>query len=235
MGGLADICKDADITFRAVAKPANATWPTNKPVWGGDATGTGAEKAVTFSAVGARTVTVECGNTVTAAIGVVDNPAFNAANASISRVYTFRIPLNSNTWGLVDTEAIVVQITACHDGNNWHAILTGLRGEYSMRARRLSGVTEVTGPTGNTTAANSCPQASDLNQLSLHHGTWFMLGAIEGVHVAHLKSALENIAAATEARFEALQVADFGQTKAQAISAIMTLPAWRTAITDSLD
>ncbi|MDY7011783.1 MAG: hypothetical protein SVV80_13680, partial [Planctomycetota bacterium] len=62
------------VTFKAIPDPAAASWPGGKPVWGGTsgASGTGETKDVTFNAVGNKTVTAECGNTVTANVIVVE-------------------------------------------------------------------------------------------------------------------------------------------------------------------
>ena len=61
------------LDFKAVIAPEGASWPSSKPVWGGTAgaTGTGETKSVTFGVASStdtdhKTVTVECGNTVTA-------------------------------------------------------------------------------------------------------------------------------------------------------------------------
>ncbi len=66
------------ISFRAVPNPSG-TWPDGKPVWGGSsgASGTGEEKNVTFNTLSSspsdyKTVTAECGNTVTANVIVFD-------------------------------------------------------------------------------------------------------------------------------------------------------------------
>lgn len=60
-------------TYRAVARPSGTTWPSGKPVWGGTAgaSGTGETTSVTFNTESSnwadyKTLTAECGNTVTA-------------------------------------------------------------------------------------------------------------------------------------------------------------------------
>jgi hypothetical protein len=60
------VLKDTTVTFKVVRSPAGTAWPTGKPVWGGTAgsTGSGESKEITFSAKGDKTVTVECGNTI---------------------------------------------------------------------------------------------------------------------------------------------------------------------------
>lgn len=58
--------------FKAIKDPAGASWPSGKPVWGGSsgASGTGETKNVGFTTLSTsktdyKTVTAECGNTVT--------------------------------------------------------------------------------------------------------------------------------------------------------------------------
>ena len=66
------------LAFQAIPKPSGASWPPGKPVWGGTsgASGTGTTTTVTFNTASAsttdfKTVTAECGNTVTANVLVV--------------------------------------------------------------------------------------------------------------------------------------------------------------------
>jgi hypothetical protein len=68
------VLKGTKITFKALKTPAAAAWPNGKPVWGGTggATGNGEQTDVTFGANGDKTVTAECGNTVTVNIKVGD-------------------------------------------------------------------------------------------------------------------------------------------------------------------
>ena len=60
------------VTFKAVIAPAGATWPSGKPVWDGTAgaSGSGETNGVPFNAKGDKTVTAECGDTVTANVKV---------------------------------------------------------------------------------------------------------------------------------------------------------------------
>jgi len=73
------VAKGADVTFKAIKKPAAALWPTGKPVWSGSsgASGTGEEKAVDFDTASNnptdyKVVQVECGNSVSVNVVVVD-------------------------------------------------------------------------------------------------------------------------------------------------------------------
>ncbi|MDO9541335.1 MAG: hypothetical protein Q7J98_03315, partial [Kiritimatiellia bacterium] len=71
------VCKDTTVNFKALKVPATASWPTNKPAWGGLLSGSGMEtNSYTFSVVSASTsdykiVSAECGNTVTGKVIVV--------------------------------------------------------------------------------------------------------------------------------------------------------------------
>ncbi len=71
--------KGGSIEFKAIKSPADASWPSGKPVWGGTsgASGTGETKNVTFNTISSnstdyKTVTAECGNTVTANVIVCE-------------------------------------------------------------------------------------------------------------------------------------------------------------------
>jgi hypothetical protein len=65
-----------EVEFKALPDPHGADWPTNKPQWSSmgteveGATGSGSGKSVTFSEKGNKTISVECGNTVTANVAV---------------------------------------------------------------------------------------------------------------------------------------------------------------------
>ena len=59
------------VTFKAIKSPLQASWPAGKPVWGGRAMGTGPNTNVTFAAAdNNKTITAECGNTMTVNIKV---------------------------------------------------------------------------------------------------------------------------------------------------------------------
>jgi len=235
-GGLSDICKNASISFKAIIAPAGATWPTGKPVWGGDATGTGEENTVTFSTTGTRTVTVECGNTITASLGVVDKPT-PEVTVTQSTPTTYRQSMPSNALGYTDVESLDMDITACHDGTSWHAVLTEMNGNYSIRTRMvIPGVvslTEITGPggaaPGTTNATNSCTQVSDLHALSAHATAWYIQSAIiahENVHASRCEPALASAAQYIEEIIDALEVTDTGQSKAEAIAQMKASITW---------
>ena len=58
------VMKGTTVKFKAIKNPAEAAWPNGKPVWGGTAWAHGTDEttSVTFTSVGDKTVTVECGN-----------------------------------------------------------------------------------------------------------------------------------------------------------------------------
>lgn len=67
------------VQFKAIPDPCDASWPSGKPVWGGTsgASGTGSTTSVTFNLLSSstsdyKTVTAECGNTVTVNVIVFD-------------------------------------------------------------------------------------------------------------------------------------------------------------------
>ncbi len=73
------VYKGTTVTFKAIPAPSGASWPSGKPVWGGTsgASGTGSTTSVTFNTLSSslsdyKTVTAECGNTITANIVVFD-------------------------------------------------------------------------------------------------------------------------------------------------------------------
>lgn len=82
------------VTFKAIPNPAGASWPTGKPIWKGEASGTGPTTSVTFdtlstSASDYNQVTAECANEVTANVIVYDfegelTPDVNFAGRSYS-------------------------------------------------------------------------------------------------------------------------------------------------------
>jgi len=79
ISGTLYVHKGTTVTFKAIPDPSGASWPSGKPVWGGTAgaSGTGSTKGVTFNTLSSstsdyKTVTAECGNTVTANVIVFD-------------------------------------------------------------------------------------------------------------------------------------------------------------------
>jgi len=159
----------------------------------------------------------------------IDVP-FPAINSAVAQVPPTKA-LDACDWGMTWPESISFDISARCDGGNWRAVLTSLTGDYSQQARLLPGFSEVTGPNGNTTQANYCAQASDLQALGKScNSSWYMLSAVqahEDVHLAHFQPALVLVASILEAWVESLTVPTApGKTEAQAIAEIKALPGY---------
>lgn len=67
------VVKGQPVLLKAIKDPSDASWPSGKPIWGGTAglSGTGEQKVLNVATVSSsstdyKTVTVTCGNTVTA-------------------------------------------------------------------------------------------------------------------------------------------------------------------------
>jgi peptidoglycan hydrolase-like protein with peptidoglycan-binding domain len=122
---------------------------------------------------------------------VVANAPFNVANAIAQPGAAPSNALGGGIWGLTFPESVQVTIDVFNNGGVWQPVLTGVIGNYSLQTRLLPGRTEVTGPGGNTTAANYCAQINDLN--SLNGAAWYMLSAVlahERVHARQFRTAL---------------------------------------------
>lgn len=137
----------------------------------------------------------------------------------------------SDPWGLAYVERINPTISARCEKGVWRVIVTGISGDYSILARLVKGVKEVTGPKGNTTNANFCAQVEDLQALG--GSRWYMVKAVEAheaVHAKHMLPALVASAKQIEALFTKLEVPITpGKTRAQAIAELKALPAYKAA------
>lgn len=146
-------------------------------------------------------------------------------------------PLGDHEWGRNDACSVDLAISACSDGHNWHAVLTGVTGHYTKRARLLPGVQEVTGPNGNTTEGNFCDQVAQLDAHgNLQNTQWYMLGAIwahEGIHEMHAQPSLEEIAFGSNDVLAALTVPDYGQAREIAIEEMLSSATYSTAVADA--
>ncbi|GEM_PF-3099182 len=152
--------------------------------------------------------------------------------------------LAANEWGWTQEESINVTICAYRNGADWQAFLLTMNGNYSVQARLLAGVTEVTGhggaAPGTTVQANYCNQINDLNALSVNWGSWFMVSAIqahENVHVTRLLPALSHptVQGALATAINALKTPHVpGMNQAGAIAAIIASPGFAAAIAASM-
>lgn len=143
------------------------------------------------------------------------------------------IALGPCVWGLTFPESVTTVIGAECGGGQWCAVLTDLTGNYSQQVRLLPAEMEVTGVSGNTTAANYCAQVTELDALGFCPGAWYMLQAVqdhEDVHLSRFQPALNNVDAAIEAEIEAICTPHVaGWQEVDAIAAIEALPAYAAA------
>ena len=124
---------------------------------------------------------------------VTANEPFDVANAIVQPGAPPSIPLDPDVWGFTFPENVQVGIDVFDNGGIWQPVLTEVIGNYSIQTRLLPGVTEVTGPGGNTTDANYCDQINDLNALTRAASDWFMVSAVlahERVHSSRFREAL---------------------------------------------
>jgi peptidoglycan hydrolase-like protein with peptidoglycan-binding domain len=168
---------------------------------------------------------------------VVANTPFNVANAIVQ---PGAAPSNAlgGAWGLTFPENVQVTIDIFNNGGVWQPVLTGVTGNYSMQTRLLPGVTEVTGPTGNTNAGNYCAQINDLDSLGAPGSVWYMLSAVvahERVHARQFRAALidPSVIAPLEAAIEAVTtpVSLLAPTPGFAEFFIRANPAFAAALT----
>jgi hypothetical protein len=159
--------------------------------------------------------------------GIACNTPYNSTNITLGVASYFSQIMPSNVFGLTYPEHITTEITACLEGGSWRAVLTGLNAAYSLQARLLQGMTEITGPGagGNTTQANFCAQAEGLHTHG-NSGNWYLVSAIqahEEVHLSRFMPALQNIGSSIETLVEAITVPNTGQGKDAAILQIKNL------------
>lgn len=144
-----------------------------------------------------------------------------------------------SSWGITWPDTVELDITACNVGNNWKAIVTIITGRYSLIARLIPGVTEVTGPFGNTTNTNYCAQMTDLNSLACvtcPTVSWYMQAAVqkhEEVHETHFFPAITSASATIKQAIESLSVPYVGQDLQTAVTQIKALPSFAAEITNA--
>ncbi len=157
-------------------------------------------------------------------------PSLNMTSAAAAS-----IPLGAGTYGLTFPEAVDVKITACRSGATWSPGVIKLTGRYSLQIRLLPGQTEVTGPKGNTTAANHCDQVVGLSTLGNTAGnTWYMLRAVKRHEQQHKKHFVPALKKAKKAIVTALEAATVphaaGMTKTTAVTALKADAAFQAAV-----
>jgi peptidoglycan hydrolase-like protein with peptidoglycan-binding domain len=130
---------------------------------------------------------------------VTANAPFNVANAIVQPGAAPSNPLGACAYGLTFPENVQVRIDVFDNGGVWRPVLSEVVGNYSLQFRILPTQTEVTGPGGNTTAANYCQQITELNNLGHCTGVtplpanWYMISAVlahERVHASRFRDAL---------------------------------------------
>lgn len=130
---------------------------------------------------------------------VTANTPFNVANAIVQPGAAPSNPIAGCTYGLTFPENVQVGIDVFDNGGTWQPVLSQVTGNYSLQFRILPTQTEVTGPGGNTTAANYCAQITELNNLGHCTGVtplpanWYMLSAVlahERIHASRFRNAL---------------------------------------------
>lgn len=77
VSGTMYVHKGTSVTFKAIPDPCNASWPSGKPVWGGEASGVGSTTLVTFDTLSSSTsdykiVSAECGDIIQVSVIVYD-------------------------------------------------------------------------------------------------------------------------------------------------------------------
>ncbi|MHC4528299.1 MAG: hypothetical protein ACYS29_10510, partial [Planctomycetota bacterium] len=91
--GDVSVCKGDSVDFKAVLIPDEASFPENKPVWGGEASGKSPGSnpvTVTFNDVGTKTVSAQCyGTTVSVTVYVKDGVEFLQYTAGGGQKYGF--------------------------------------------------------------------------------------------------------------------------------------------------
>ena len=144
-------------------------------------------------------------------------------------------------WGYTEDESITPTLNVTRDAKDhlWRAKLVQLLGNYSLQATLLPGVTEVTGPGGNTNAANWRAQVDDLENLGdTPTNAWYMVKAVEEhekIHANSLLPALIDVSDKIEKKFNGLNVPMAAQSKQTALSQIKGQAAYVNAVQDARD
>jgi hypothetical protein len=166
-------------------------------------------------------------NTATVASGA-------SPSISLDQVGVEKCPYGA--YGLTWPESVDITISSCSDGVNWHAVLTGLKGNYSKQFRLYTPLPnnqqEVTGIGGNTTPQNFCAQVTELTALGYCGGYWYMLQAVidhESVHEGHFLPTLKTVAPPIQAEVQGIIVPDSGQSEGDAVAEIEASPEFEAA------
>jgi hypothetical protein len=196
-------------------------------------TGAGVDGVVGFETISFLDARVQ-GQPVAAVPAPVIGAALPAANVIAQPGAAPSNPLGACTAGLTFPENVAIDFVAVRNGANWVPVVTGLTGNYSLQAGLIPGMAEVTGPGGNTTAANFCAQVTELDAPRCPGGNWDMRAASvehERIHAAFFRPALVTAAPIIEADIEAVSVPHFaGMNATIAAIAIRLHPSFLAAL-----
>lgn len=142
--------------------------------------------------------------------------------------------MSACNWGITNPDRLGVRTTTCRDGANWRLRVRRVNSVIRLYSRQLLGQNEPI-PGVNTTSANFCDQARELNALGACPGKWYMIRAVrahEEVHVNEWRNNFNNDWSALQATIEGLSVPASGPTltRAAATTALRSLPAFRNSL-----
>jgi hypothetical protein len=205
---LGPVCPGSQASFKAIPKPAGATFPAGMPVWGGDAKGSGDENTVTFGTSGARTVSAKCGDEKKLDVKVA------AANAPVAITWKHdSVTDNSNGSATTVEKPFTADYEACADiaKNEWHLRVKSISGGTDMHIRMGGFRTPQAGVNINTQAQ----AVAAINDMLLEGApggpasTWVTEAAIrahEGWHVQEWVETSGHYWPTAEAALEKLKV-----------------------------
>lgn len=141
-----------------------------------------------------------------------------------------------NDWGYTTPENINYTWNVTKNNNGpWKMDISKIKGNYSLQARLIPGVSEVTGPTKNSNAGNYANQITDLRALG--GVNWHMLNAVtkhEKVHEREIKKSLETRVSKVENAFSTV-TAPSVQNQNTAKQTILHSPAFAPAKTNAFN
>lgn len=117
-------------------------------------------------------------------------------------------------WGHTDPDNLGIATETCRDGADWRLVVTQVNSVIRTYSRLLPGQAEPV-PGVNTTAANFCNQATDLDGLGECAGNWYMIHAVRAHEDVHIDEWRDNFTTEwnpLETAIEALRVPASGAT-----------------------
>jgi hypothetical protein len=111
------VAVDQSVELQALPNPAQAAWPQNKPQWstpsGGvnGAAGSGDAKTISFTTVGAKTIHVECGNTLAVSITAYSATLSLKRNGSSGSASTATTVAAGGLGGVEHSAELILQTT----------------------------------------------------------------------------------------------------------------------------